>query len=340
MPSLPGGVAASPRREGRLPKTSEQILRDEQRRIARERWLHFMLAGLAVSVLIHVGILVRMGWIKLASMSRNEEAPVQISLAPLPETVEQPFTEAVELPDPSPRAAGIVSDELDPNPNLSSDLASGNPDENSYGMIEAPGVGAIVGPGGPGGGIGIGSGKGGGGTSFFGVGGRGSRFAYIVDVSGSMEQENRMVTAIAELKRSLNALPDYAQFYVVLYSAGAIRPDFELDGWLKATRANKNRMFQWLDLQSPRGGTFPLEAFDIVFKLPQPPDVIFFLTDGEIPGETIYHVDNYARDLKHEVILNTIGFSSEAGQAPLIELAKRLRGVFRFVPAQGSGLTP
>jgi len=99
-------------------------------------------------------------------------------------------------------------------------------------------------------------------------------------------------------------------------------------------------MFQWLDLQSPRGGTFPLEAFDIVFKLPQPPDVIFFLTDGEIPGETVYHVDNFARELKHEVILNTIGFSSEAGQAPLIELAKRLRGVFRFVPAQGLGVTP
>jgi len=145
------------------------------------------------------------------------------------------------------------------------------------------------------------------------------------------------VTALAELKRSISALPDYTQFYVVLFSSTAIRPDFELDGWLKATRANKNRMAQWLDLQTSRGGTLPLEAFDIVFKLPQPPDVIFFLTDGEIPGETNYHVDNYTANMKREVIINTIGFSSEAGKAPLEEMARKHRGVFRFVPTRGMG---
>jgi hypothetical protein len=33
--------------------------------------------------------------------------------------------------------------------------------------------------------------------------------------------------------------------------------------------------------------------------------------------------------------VNTIGFSSEAGKEPLVELAKRHRGVFRFVPTRG-----
>lgn len=321
------------------PRTPEQMLWDERRRMVRERWMHLLLLGFAVSIVAHVLIMLRLWWVKLPDRVDDDAPPVEMALAELPPTVEV-VNDSVELPDPSPLVIGPVTTELDPNPNLSSEMASDNPNADSYGALEAPGVGAIAGPGGAGGGIGIGSGKGGGGTSFFGVGGRGTRFAYIVDISGSMEQENRIVTALSELKRSVSALPDFTQFYVVLYSNGAIRPEFEMDGWLKATRANKNRMVQWIDQQGPRGGTYPLEAFDIVFKLPQPPDVIFFLTDGEIPGETNYHVDNFAQTLKREVIINTIGFSSEAGRAPLEEMARRHRGVFRFVPSRGMGAQP
>ena len=315
--------------------TAEQRLRAERGRMMRERYAHLLLFGLALSVVVHLGIVLRMWTIRMNSAEVDSAPPARVFTADAPPMIDPQAFEDVDLPDPSPRPAGLLVDPMDPNPNLSADLASGNPDENSYGMLPTPGVGAIVGPGGPGNGIGIGSGKGGGGTSFFGVGGRGTRFAYIVDISGSMEQENRIVTALAELKRSVNALPDFTQFYVVLFSNGAIRPDFEMDGWLKATRGNKNRMSQWIDQQGPRGGTFPLEAFDIVFKLPQPPDVIFFLTDGEIPGETNDHVDVYAAGLKREIIINTIGFSSEAGKGPLEIMARKHRGVFRFVPAQG-----
>jgi hypothetical protein len=152
-----------------------------------------------------------------------------------------------------------------------------------------------------------------------------------------MQFENRLVTALAELKRSIGALPDFTQFYVVLFSSGAFRPDFEMDGWLKATRSNKSRMSHWIDQQEPRLGTFPLEAFDIVFKLPQPPDVIFFLTDGEIPGDIEYHLRTYASESKRRVIINTIGFSSEAGKEPLERIAREHRGVFRFVPSRGGG---
>lgn len=302
--------------------------------MVRERWMHMLLLGFALSIVLHVAIMLRLWWIKLPERVDNDPAPVDLVLAELPPTVEV-VNDQIELPDPSSAPIGPVTTDLDPNP-MSAQSSETDPNLPT-GTIEAPGIGAIAGAGGAGTGIGIGSGRGGGGTSFFGIGGRGTRFAYIVDVSGSMEQENRIVTALAELKRSISALPDYTQFYVVLFSSTAIRPDFELDGWLKATRANKNRMAQWLDMQTSRGGTLPLEAFDIVFKLPQPPDVIFFLTDGEIPGETNYHVDNYTASMKREVIINTIGFSSEAGKAPLEEMARKHRGVFRFVPTRGMG---
>lgn len=317
-------------------RSAEEALRDERRRMVRERWMHLLLLGFALSVVAHVAIMLHLWWTKLPERADAAPASIELRLQELPPAVDV-VTEDVELPDPSPQVMGPVTTETDPLPNLSSEQASDNPNADLYGAIEAPGIGAIAGPGGPGGGIGIGSGKGGGGTSFFGIGGRGTRFAYIVDVSGSMDQENRLRTALAELKRSIGALPDFAQFYVVLFSDGAYVPEFEQDGWLRATRANVGRMRQWIDTQSPRGGTYPLQAFEFVFKLPQTPDVIFFLTDGEIPPDSAYHVADFVGKVKREVIINTVGFSSEAGKGPLIEIARANRGVFRFVPTSGAG---
>ncbi|MEY3021550.1 MAG: hypothetical protein RIS86_748, partial [Planctomycetota bacterium] len=153
--------------------------------MVRERWMHLLLLGFALSVVAHVLVMLRLWWIKLPEREQDADAPIALNLQELPPAVDIP-SEDIELPDPSPMVQGPVTTEVDPVPNLSDDLASDNPSMDSFGAIEAPGVGAIVGPGGAGSGIGIGSGKGGGGTSFFGVGGRGTRFAYIVDISGSM----------------------------------------------------------------------------------------------------------------------------------------------------------
>ena len=315
-----------------------QLLRTERGRMVRERWMHLLLFGFALSTVIHVVMMLGL-WMKKDEprvwIDQNI-AINEVRLQELPPMVET-FTDDVDMPDPSSLAVGPPSTELDPEPNLSSQQASGNPTLDSYGAPEAPGVGAIVGPGGPGTGIGIGSGKGGGGTSFFGVGGRGTRFAYIVDVSGSMDQENRIITALSELKRSISALPDYTQYYVVLFSNTAIVPDWDTNNWMRATKSNLGRTKMWLDEQTPRGATFPRDAFDRVFKLPTAPDVIFFLTDGEIPGDTAYHVRDMVTGSKGDVIINTIGFSSEAGKQSLMDIAKEHRGVFRFVPTQGVG---
>ena len=315
----------------------ETLLRDERRRIVRERWMHLLLLGFALSIVEHVLIMLRLWWVKLPGRVDNDPAPVTITLQELPPNVEV-VVEEVELPDPNPNPIGPVTTEIDPEPNLSAQEASNNPDANSYGTIEAPGIGAIVGPGGPGGGIGIGSGKGGGGTSFFGVKGTGARFAFIVDVSGSMQRENRILTALSELIRSVNALQDFTQFYVVLYSDGVIRPNFDDAGWMRATRGNKRMISQWIEQQMPGGGTNPKDAFELVFSFQDPPDVIFFLTDGEIPPDTPALVADLAKRAKREIVVNTIGFSSEAGREPLQQIARENRGVFRFVPSRGGGV--
>ncbi len=63
-------------------------------------------------------------------------------------------------------------------------------------------------------GIGIGSGEGGaggGGAKFFGVEARGSRFIFIVDVSGSMEG-GKIVTLRSELTKSIDGLAENSLF--------------------------------------------------------------------------------------------------------------------------------
>jgi predicted aldo/keto reductase-like oxidoreductase len=67
---------------------------------------------------------------------------------------------------------------------------------------------------------------------------------------------------------------------------------------------------------------------------------VFFLTDGEIPVDTAYHIKDFVDKLKRDVIINTVGFSSEAGKDPLMQIAKENRGVFRFVPTSGGAVRP
>ena len=312
----------------------EVLLRDERGRIVRERWMHLLLLGFALSIVAHVLIMLRLWWVKLPARVDDDPAPVTITLQELPPNV-QVVVEEVELPDPNPNPIGPITTEIDPEPNLSAQEASNNPDASTVGTIEAPGIGAVVGAGGPGSGIGIGSGKGGGGTSFFGVKGTGARFAFIVDVSGSMERENRIGMALGELIRAISALPDYTQFCVVLYSDGINRPNHEEEGWMRSTRGNKRMISSWLEGQGPQAGTYPIPAFEYVFSLSKPPDVVYFLTDGDIPKETPDLVKDLVRRSRHAVVVNTIGFSSEAGREPLQQIARENRGVFRFVPSRG-----
>lgn len=310
-------------------RAAERLVRDERRRIVRERWMHLLLLGFALSVIAHVLVMVRLWAVKLPDSAPARMTEVALELQELPPEVElQP---EVDLPDPTTLVAGPITVDPDPIPSLSTEIASGEPTAEPFGTIEAPGSGAVVGAGASGSGIGIGSGKGGGGTSFFGIGGRGTRFAFIVDVSGSMEDDGRIVTAMSELKRSIGALPDFAEFFVILFADGAYKPEWQ-DGWQRASRGNVARMRRWLDEEQTRGGTLPLAAIDIVFKLPRAPDVVFFLTDGIVPGDTIEHFKEYIARARAETVVHTIGFSSEAGKEPLMQIAKNHRGIFRFVP--------
>lgn len=181
--------------------------------------------------------------------------------------------------------------------------------------------------------MGLGGG-GGGTTSFFGIGSKGTRFAYIVDVSGSMGQNRRLEIAKRELTRSIDALPDYAYFYVLLFSNDFVQPPNQ-KSWMRSRKAIVRQVISWLtNSVDPGGGTQPRTSFMQVFSLEERPDVIYFLTDGEFNDITAEEIADMNRRGKRAVI-HTIQFGDRNGEEVLRQIAKRTGGVYRFVASEG-----
>ena len=192
---------------------------------------------------------------------------------------------------------------------------------------------SLSGSGNSGMGSGIG-GSGGAGASFFGISSKGTRFCYIVDVSGSMQQGERLPSAIAELTRSLKKLPDFARYYVLFYSSDVQEPSTQL-GWNTARASTVRRMVKEFQNIKARGGTIPKPAFEKAFKLKPLPEVIFFLTDGEISGFTVADLKALIPK-KTRVTVNTIAFGASSGQQILRDIAQATGGQFNFVQTGGS----
>tara|TARA_X000001036_G_scaffold205790_1_gene193390 strand:+ start:599 stop:1606 length:1008 start_codon:yes stop_codon:yes gene_type:complete len=191
---------------------------------------------------------------------------------------------------------------------------------------------SLTGSGSSGMGVGMG-GSGGGGTSFFGITSSGSRFCYIVDRSGSMDSGGRLESAKAELISSLKKLPDFVKFYVVFYSSNFSIPQSQ-KGWNTARRGTVNRMSNDIRGITASGGTVPMPAFKNALALKPPPDVIFFLTDGQISGFSLKKLQEIMPANK-QVVVNTIAFGNPASQQLLQEIAQATGGEYRFVPEGG-----
>lgn len=312
----------------------------ERERMRRGRRRALILIGLAISVPLHLAIaiwLMNILWVRPGPAPGGDEVTFEFAVLEQPSleevpTAEIPDADAPEVTEPTENVDATALEPIDPQ--------SGG-EGIGTGSLEAGGSGLSGEGGSPaGGGGGLGPGGGGGGTSFFGIGGKGQRFAYIVDISGSMSAGERLPTAINELKRSIGALPDFASVFVCLYHSQPV-PMPVGEGWVRARPSNVARINQWLDQQRPMGGTEPGDAFVLAFQLNPPPDVIFFLTDGEIPERTPDEVLALnAQQKKRKVVVHTVAFSPDASQDDLRRIARESEGTFRFVPVSNAGSFP
>jgi hypothetical protein len=315
---------------------ARRLIEAQEERIERMRRRRVLIVGVGISMLVHLAltyVLATQYWTRGGSGSGGSAELVGFDVAVMGDD-ELADLESLELESEGGLASAPIEVE---------DLAPGevSVDAVPAAQIGVGGTGALPALGGSGGGGGGGGGDGdgvrglggagGAGTSFFGVGSRGTRFAFVVDRSASMADDRKLVVALRELVRSISSLPDFASFYVVLYSTEPVVAPGQRE-WTRARPGAVSRLLRWLDTIDPAGGTVPLPAFHEIFALDVRPDVIFFLTDGEIPEDTADGVARLNAQAGSRVVINTIAFGGDAGQEQLRRIAEESGGRYRFVP--------
>ncbi len=197
-------------------------------------------------------------------------------------------------------------------------MAGGAGSGSGKGHIDAV---AALGAGGGGGG----SGKG---VGFFGTHTRADSVIFVVDMSGSM-QGRRFNRAVEELIRSLSKMQPPQKFSIFFYN-NVTHPLFEerQTRMVTATPGMRAKAIKWIKSLDPIGDTAPEEAIERALKMK--PQVIYFLTDGEIPETTRDTAKRYNADKK--TVIHTIAFEFEGGAEMLRGIAIDNRGKYRFVP--------
>ncbi len=189
------------------------------------------------------------------------------------------------------------------------------------------------------GGPGLGtSGAGGGAASFFGLEARGTRFAYICDISGSMDggvgngSLKRIDLLKSELGKSLEALLENAYFFIVLFSTDAKPLGGRLE-WIQATDHGKQWQRRTVPLIQAEGSTEPVGAFKIVFSMRPKPDAIYFMTDGEFNEE--YAMQIARLNSEWRIPIHCVTLVSREGEKVMKKIAADSGGTYTHFAGPG-----
>lgn len=272
------------------------------------RLLRAVLLGVAFSVPFHlllVGVLALIPMLRPVAAEPEFEVFDVVLAAPAP--LERPVESTSEFADDVPAIASAAASEA------SVAEAMPLPAQGSPVALES----------------GFGGGAGGG-TTFFGVQGSGRRIAFIVDKSGSMSRGDRMDRARAEVTAAVWALPDYAKACVLFYDTTVLSPP-GFDAFTRLRGASKDDFVRFLAGMRPSGDTSPIGAFRRAFGQGERPDLVYFLSDGEINPEevdAILALNSSGRP----AVIHCIALGSDAGKVQLQRVAAVSGGSFTFVP--------
>ena len=320
----------------------------------RPSWLQDV-NSMLVSATVHLSLLIVLGLITVASSGSIHSDKLIMSLgggdpgssgdAPEPDgsAVSNPGVNAVAV-DSLAASVGPIS-EVEVTSPLTTEFAP--PDVSPISPKELAGAGGLaldVGLGGSGDALagkgGSGKGRGGGkgdgsatraSTDFFGIGGYGQTFVYVVDCSDSMNDRGKFERARYELLRSIDQLGSEQKYYVIFYNSGAFPMDAEKPEF--ATPDNKAKTTEWVSLVEPTGGTNPLPA--LMMALEFQPDAVFFLSDGQFDPGTIQVLrSRNTQNLRmktRRVPIHTIAFLDRFAEGLMRMIARDSGGEYKFV---------
>ncbi len=146
-------------------------------------------------------------------------------------------------------------------------------------------------------------------TSFMDIPDSGRRIVYVIDTSGSMNDDGRMGLAQAQLEKSLTLLRPDQSFQVIFY--GDAPQEMILRGRARglhqATLPNIRMAVSRIRQVIPGGGTSHLPALSRAFALR--PDVIYFLTDGRNASHTRREFEDVLRQNRSGARIHVIEFA-------------------------------
>ena len=162
--------------------------------------------------------------------------------------------------------------------------------------------------------------------------GKGNRYVFVIDCSGSMNRDGRLSMAKRELITAIRSIEQDKEFFIYYYNHNSIPM---LGGIRKATKESLRIVAPWIIGQSATGNTNPRAALRDAFEKMEP-DTVWLLTDGifmQQPGMT--PVAAIIRELNDDdkVRVNTIGFHNNRNSVDrsLGPIAAANDGTYRFV---------
>ena len=175
-------------------------------------------------------------------------------------------------------------------------------------------------------------------VQFFGAEGKGTKFMFVLDRSGSMEGKP-LQRAKEKLVQSLESLGNLHQFNILFYNG--------TDDWLLlqrgrqlvfASASEKQRAVRFVAGITADGGTRHFNP--LLEAILHRPDVIFFLTDGERYDDlTADQLREIERRNSRGVQINVIQFGSggftDSPSESLKQLAAQNQGEYRYVNVLG-----
>lgn len=295
-------------------------------------WENALLQGLVFSLFLHMTLGVVAAWVSL-----RVPEPTGIGDSPVVELASMEGSSLSDLPSVPMTGSELTVASISQEQEFRiTDLSS--PFTVSGDAGTGAGLEALGGAGsghGAGDGSGDGLGGAGGEARFFGVEARGSRFAFVVDVSGSMMDESKIGALRAALIESIEGMLDSASFCVILYSSTAM--PLMGDRWCRATEENKQAARRNVLQVVPSGSTNPLPAFVGVFELKPRPDVIYFMTDGvfppEVEGELPTFIEQQNRGDDIRVAVHCITFADRGAEKLMRRIARQSGGSYTHVEA-------
>lgn len=306
------------------------------------------MTGPVISTVAHIILLAFLGTIIVFEAPKPaKEISVEMKVIDIKEIVPPPpppeEPEPVELEDPTETPVERPNLEVDVNVQVDN-ISVDNPNE-----IEMPSMLNVkmsnsalklaIPAGGGSGGI---AGK------FLGTGGSGNKFCFIIDYSASMGEDQLLVVK-DHLMKALKAFGGRGSVVVLFFAGpvwlpeevgadaetkwggrshhqGADKTDvYPKPRWMTPTNHNLSLLNKFICETPKVWGTNWAHPFRIALTMKQKPDVIFFMTDGSVPGGVVTECMELVNQYGKDVTINTIDFGMKGGDK-LKELSAASKG--------------